>query len=251
MLMMDQNTSRPDLKDIPTPEPTKTWRPVSHYALAQALIVEAQNLGLKLHEEAWRVEDGAMYPKPGEKVVVPGARLYGTLDFEAPDEMDRTIVPSIGIIHANDQSAPMTVFFGAHVMICENGVRTGEFTYKRKHTSGLDIDHIVETVFARMKDETARVQMVHRRMQGLPLTTDQADLLAVKSARAGAFSSSQILQVVREFDCPSYEDFGKMPRSLWRFYNASTHIMKKQSVGRQGEAFEALNKTTFPLIKAA
>jgi len=80
---------------------------------------------------------------------------------------------------------------------------------------------------------------------------DRVEGLAVKAARAGAFSSSKILPVIEEFDKPSFEEFGKMARSLYRLYNSATHIMRDQNPGRQGDAMKALNSVTFPLIKVA
>jgi hypothetical protein len=251
MLMMDANVTRNDLEGMYTPPATKTWKPISHYALVQALVVEAQNLGLKVRSESWRVEDGALYPQKGEKVDIPNARLFGYVDFEPPASMDPTLVPSVGVVHANDMSSALSFFFGAHVLICSNGVRTGEFCIKRKHTTGLNFEETIDTVFARLKSETSRVEQVHSRMQGLPVTVDKAESLIVKAARAGAFPSSQIIPVIDEFEEPTYKEFAEGPRSLWRLYNSATHIMKKQGPARQGEAFASLNRVTFPLIQVA
>ncbi len=64
--------------------------------------------------------------------------------------------------------------------------------------------------------------------------------LIVELARAGAFPSSDILQVAAEFENPRHEEFKE--RNAWNLYQDCTEIMKSQSPARQVEGFKALNR---------
>ena len=56
---------------------------------------------------------------------------------------------------------------------------------------------------------------------------------------AGAFSSSDILPVVQEFENPRHREFND--KNAWSLYNACTEQMKSQSPARMIDGFKALN----------
>jgi hypothetical protein len=64
--------------------------------------------------------------------------------------------------------------------------------------------------------------------------------LVVELAQAGAFASSDILPVVREFENPRHPEFAE--KNGWNLYQSCTEVMKSQSPGRQVEGFKSLNQ---------
>jgi hypothetical protein len=151
MLMLDRSTeiARGDLAQIPTPNPTDTWKPVSHSAVADTLIERAQTRGLALRSERWSVMPGKLYPAPGVKVELNGARLFGALDFGHIEGIDlpEGITPSAGIRNSHDKSFSLSVLFGGRVLVCANGILAAsdnEYVAARKHTSGFDLNTVIE-----------------------------------------------------------------------------------------------------------
>jgi len=61
----------------------------------------------------------------------------------------------------------------------------------------------------------------------------------VELARAEAFSSSDILPVVNEFENPRHEEFKE--RNAWSLYRSCTEVMKSQSPAQHVDGFKALN----------
>jgi hypothetical protein len=68
----------------------------------------------------------------------------------------------------------------------------------------------------------------------------KAHLLVVELAQTGAFASSDILPVVREFENPRHPEFSE--KNGWNLYPSCTEVMKPQSPSRQVDGFKALNQ---------
>jgi hypothetical protein len=81
---------------------------------------------------------------------------------------------------------------------------------------------------------------MHDRLRGWSLRRTTAQSVIVEAAKAGAFSSSDILPVLAEFESPKHSDFRE--RNGWSLYNAATETMKKQSPARQTDGLKALTR---------
>src|SRR5689334_8495144 len=106
MLSKAHEISRNDLVKIPTPEPTDSWRPVAHSDVVDLLTDRAKLRGLKIRTERYAVMDGTLYPAPGQKVELQGARLFGSIDFEPVKGMafPAGCTPSAGLRNSTDKS---------------------------------------------------------------------------------------------------------------------------------------------------
>jgi hypothetical protein len=248
MLSKAHEVTREQLSRIPTPVPTETWRPVPHAEAVSTLIERAGARGLRVRSERYAVLPGALYPQPGMQVSLEGARLFGSLDFEPLSGMlfPAGCTPSAGIRNSHDKSFSLSILSGARVLICANGVLAAEHILNRKHTSGINliqsIDQALDAFMASIRD----FQQSYERLRSWRLSLPKAHHLAVELARAGAFSSSDILPVVNEFENPRHEEFKE--RNAWALYNAVTENAKRQSPARQVESFKALNSVLLPAL---
>ncbi len=244
MLMLRKGTevTREQLREIQTPEPTDSWCPVSHSEIVDTLTDRAAACGLRIRSERFAVVDGALHSEFGEPTRLPGARLYGTRDFDPIPGMPfpEGCTPSAGIRNSHDKSFALSILSGARVFICENGVLSAETVVSRKHTSKIDllasIDNALNAFMASIQDFNEMFQRLNARR----LTRVKAHSLVVEAARAGAFASDSILPIVAEFENPQHEAF--KDRTVWSLYNACTERMKAQSPGRQVDGFKALNQ---------
>lgn len=247
MLMIDRSKeiARGDLAMIPTPNPTNTWRPVSHAAVADTLIERAQARGLSLQSERWSVMPGALHPAPGVKINLDGARLFGALDFDHIDGINLPdgITPSAGIRNSHDKSFSLSVLFGGRVLICANGILAAsdhEFVLSRKHSSGFDLDTVIEAALDGFLSSVRGLADMHEQLSSKKISRARAHHLVVECAKEGAFPSAHILPVVETFENPPHEQFKE--RNLWSLYNGITEVAKRQSPARQVEAFKAMNR---------
>ena len=138
MLMLSHaaEVSRDELYNLATPGPTETWRPVPHIDVVTTLTERAAARSLVVKSERFAVLDGTLHTQFGEPTRLPGARLFGSLDF-APIpglEFPEGCAPSAGIRNSHDKTFALSIFSGARVFICENGVLSAEHVISRKHT---------------------------------------------------------------------------------------------------------------------
>jgi hypothetical protein len=242
MIGKGKEITRDQLRDIQTPEPTDSWCPVSHFDVVNTLTSRAAACGLKIRSERFAVLDGTLHSQFNEPTRLPGARLFGSLDF-APIpglEFPEGCAPSAGLRNSHDKTFALSILSGARVFICENGVLSAEHVISRKHTSGIDllasIDEALNAFMASISGFNELFQRLNERL----LTRTKAHSLIVEAARAGAFASDSILPIVAEFENPQHEAFKN--RTAWSLYNACTERMKAQSPARQTDGFRALNQ---------
>ena len=243
MLMLSKATEvhRASLRGIRTPDPTDSWRPVPHADVVDVLTERAGARGLKITSERFAVLPGYLYPAPGTSLELPGARLFGTMDFAPISGMPFPpgCTPSAGIRNSHDKAFALSILSGARVLVCANGVLSAEHIITRKHTSGIDLVESVDNALDAFLESIRSFQALHERLSTWQLTRIRASALAVDLARAGAFSSSDILPVLAEYEAPSHAEF--TARNAWSLYNAATVRMKIQSPSRQVDGFKALN----------
>jgi hypothetical protein len=114
--------TREQLVNYPAPEPTATWKPVSHGLLVQTLTQVMQDRGLHIVREQFAVQS---------------QKLFGTFDLEW-QKMEE-YGAAVGFRHANDKSMPIQIAVGARVFVCDNMSFLGELIHTRRHTAKLDL----------------------------------------------------------------------------------------------------------------
>ncbi len=250
MLMIDRakEVARCDLANIATPQATKSWRPVGHHEAVETLMDRAIRRGLSIRAERYALLDGASYPRSGDHRPMPGARLFGSLDFDpAPGiPFPVGVTPSMGIRNSHDKSFSLSILAGARVLICANGVLSAEFVVTRKHTSGLNLKVEIDKALDLFIDSLTSFRNSHDRLRNHRLSVTRAHSLIVEMARSGAIASSQILPVANEFESPRHQEFRE--HNAWNLHQAATELMKCQSPSRQLQGFKAL-KSVFDEIR--
>jgi Domain of unknown function (DUF932) len=241
MLSHAREITRAQLSNIPTPGATDSWRPVPHIDVVEAVTALAADRGLRIRSERYAVTDGALHPQPGIQIDMKGARLFGSMDFAPVPGMPfpAGCTPSAGIRNSHDKTFALSILSGARVFVCANGVLAAEHIVSRKHTSRLNLHQAVDFALDEFMRSLQSFNAIHQRLNDQRITRTRAHSLVVEMARAGAFSSSDIVPVVEEFENSRHPEF--RDRTAWTLYQAATETMKKQSPARQTEGFKALN----------
>ena len=249
MLMLDHahEVRRDALAAIPTPVGTRSWRPVPHHQVVDALIDRAQARGLRIVSERYAVTDGAIYPERGHSIPIPGARLYGSLDFEPIDGIPFPdgCRPSAGLRNSHDKSFALSILAGSRVIVCANGLLLAEHVVSRKHTSRLSLSDEIDRALDAFLEAMVDFRQVHDRLHNQRLSRMRGHHAIIELARAGAFASSDILRVANEWAEPRHRAFRE--RTAWTLYQAASEVMKAQSPGRQVDGFKALSETMLAL----
>lgn len=220
-----ERVSRSDLKDVLTPAPTATHKPVPHIQIAELICYEAQRRGYAIQNEEYGLNPAK-------------TKMFGVLRFhpEGHPEYSR----ALGFRNSHDKSLAVGLTSGLSVLICDNLCFGGETTIHRKHTSGIEIEGLIPEAFDNLEHQFIRLE---RNVEGLKiqaLTISSAKLMTVKAAEINAINSSDIIPILQEFRKPGHEEFRE--RNKWSLYNSCTEIAKKYSPARADQAYRKLGK---------
>lgn len=211
----EQFVDRHALALIPTPEPTRTWQPVSHIQ-----VVDSVDHAIRRH--GWRIR-GEQYGLARDQ-----QKMFGviTLEHSASVEWTRTI----GIRNSHDKSLCVGITAGVNVLVCSNLAFGGTTVLQRRHTSGIDLNGLVEDVVTCLEDNYLTLECSLDRLRDVRLNHDQARAILVQAAEINAIPSCDILPIFREFQEPRHEDFNEP--SCWTLLNACTELAHKYSPAR-------------------
>ena len=228
MLIMEEGkyVNRDEVARIDTPCSTRTWRPVPHID-----VIEAVTEAVKAHR--WEIE--------GEKfgLASEGQKMFGVMELShsSSPEWRRCI----GIRNSHDKSIAVGLSAGIEVCVCSNLAFGGTTVIRRKHTSRIDLTELIERAVAGLQDDFLTVETVCEDLKDVYLKDDDdARSCIVRAAELGVINSSDILPVYREFKSPSHEEFSEPTR--WSLLNAFTALIKKYSPQRVDHSYLALNR---------
>ena len=201
-----------ELRQIPIPEETPTYKPVSHYDLATNL---AEVSGTLLRD--YQLE------KSQYGLARDGNQLFGVHTYRnGSDSMGL----SIGFRNSYDKSMSVGIAIGASVFVCDNLALTGEIAIARKHTSNVwqDLEALTITTIYRSQHNFTRIVEDAQVMQGQHLSDNDAYRLIGLMYGNGIISPRQIPVVKKEWLTPQHDAFED--RNTWSFYNAVTEALK-------------------------
>ena len=221
-----------DLRNIPLPEETPTYKPVSHYDLATNLAKVSATL----------LRDYSL-EKSNYGLARDGAQLFGVHTYRnGSDSMGL----SIGFRNSYDKSMSVGIAIGASVFVCDNLALTGEISISRKHSANVwqDLEELTITTIYRSQNNFNRILEDSQVMQSQHLSDDDAYRLTGLLYGHGIISPRQIPVVRKEWLTPSHDDFED--RNMWSFYNPVTEALKGSPPNKIMERHISLHQLLTP-----
>mgnify|MGYP000383241441 FL=1 len=202
-----------DLRTIPLPKETRTYKPVSHYDLAV-------NLG----EVSGGLLRGYQLDKAQYGLAREGNQMFGIHSYR--NGISSSMGLSIGFRNSYDKSMSVGIAIGASVFVCDNLALTGEIAIMRKHTANVwnDLEELTITTIYRSQHNFSKIVEDAETMAERYLSNDNAFRLLGLLYGNDVISPRQIPVVKREWLNPSHDEFED--RNVWSFYNAYTEALK-------------------------
>ncbi|MBC8551756.1 MAG: hypothetical protein ISR95_03470 [Candidatus Marinimicrobia bacterium] len=202
-----------DLRMIPLPNETRTYKPVSHYDLAV-------NLG----EVSGGLLRGYELDKTQYGLAREGQQMFAVLTYRNGTSSGMGL--SIGFRNSYDKSMSVGIAIGAAVFVCDNLALTGEIAIMRKHTQNVwnDLEELIITTVYRSQHNFTRIVEDAEIMRGKYLGNDDAFRLLGLLYGNDIITPRQIPIVKKEWLNPTHEAFEE--RTIWSFYNACTEALK-------------------------
>ena len=206
----DRFVGRSALGTVPTPPRTYSWRPVPHIEVVKAVESAILDRNLNIVDERFGLSR-------------EGLKMFGVITLASHGNPEWT--RCIGIRNSHDQSFAAGICCGVSVLVCSNLCFGGEYVFKRRHTSGIDVDALVSQTLDAMSDGFLTLEERIMELKDTAVTDDEARLFIMRAAESGAIPSCDILQIFNEYKHPKYSDFAEQTR--WALLNSFTEISHK------------------------
>ena len=205
-----------DLQQVPLPQETHTYKPVSHYDLAINLQQVSQDL-LRGHELA-----NCLYGLARE-----GKQMFGVHTYRQAE--DDPLGLSIGFRNSYDKSMSVGIAIGGSVFVCDNLSLTGEITIMRRHTPNVwkDLEELIVTTVYRSKNNFLTITEDAQKMRSLVISDDEAFQWMGLLFGRKVITPRQLPVVKDQWLKPAHEPFRE--RNLWSFYNACTAALESST----------------------
>lgn len=213
---MISNKTREELFNVPVPQKTKSYTPVPHRDIVEAMedILGRHNIGIK--NETYMTNS-------------KGTQLTGIVD------LDRSTASNdfgYRIYFKNSYDKSMSVSFcaAAEVLVCSNGMvvtqQEGE-VFMRKHTG--NVREVLQNRFVESVKQLAPI-MDRTLQHAEKMKTIEVDMQLAAELAGRMFIEEDIINttqlniIKKELDKPSWHAFAEP--NLWSFYNHTTHALK-------------------------
>ena len=199
--------------EIPTPEGTDTWYPLSHGGLIHEVESQLTDAGFLLTGESHALSHD-------------GARYFGLFELNTPGRADRDYCWTVGIRNSHDKSYPAGLVAGSKVFVCDNLSFTGEVRISRKHTrfAARDLRHLTARAVGQLGDRFQQLDERYDAYRSRRMTNPQAHDLIIRAVDCRAITPSQVPEVLQHWREPRHCDFRS--RNAWSLFNACTEVFK-------------------------
>ena len=195
------------------------WQGIQHGELVTKLEERMDAAG-------WKFED--------RKIAVDktGFDMVGAWNLEVPgfSEMSDQKL-AIGFAHSNRCKRALRLLVGSTVLVCTNGMATGEIVLAKKHTIGLSLESEIDEGLKRYLEAAEEIPLRSAALKTTEISEEQADHILMAAGRIGLVGFPILGQVSKEFLHPTYADNGD--KTAWGLYSAFTHVIKKTCVNTQ------------------
>ena len=202
-----KEVSREELATVEAPPPTKTWFPIKHSDVLDAVLETVDQTGFVVEKMRLALSR-------------QGAQFFGTLDLRCP--IADGVSLAVGIRNSINQTLPLGFVAGTRVFVCDNLAFRSELLVSRKHTANgrvrfrEAIAQAVQGLDSFRTVESRRVEL----LRAAALTDVEAESLMLRAYERRIVSHRLLPDVIRGWREPGHGDF--QARTAWSLYNAFT-----------------------------
>lgn len=213
MKRVEYNTNRGALINVPLPQETDTYKPITHEELINLTLESIAQSGFELQNESYRQSSGG---------------LVATGRYNIKNLADKDMQLSIGWQNSYNKQVTLKFALGVYIMLCQNGCVSGDMgSFRRKHTGDVQIftPKTISEYFKTAHEVFAEMQRERDRMKEITLDRrTQAELIGRMYLDNEFIESTQLNVIKRELDHPTHNY--ESPNSLWELYQFTTYSLK-------------------------
>lgn len=202
------------IRQIPIPDATNTYAPVSHSNIIDAVQENLDKSGLSIVNKTYNGNGN-------------GEQLIGMYRVNQGNE---EMGMMIAFRNSYDKSMACGFAAGTEIFVCSNGMITGEISMYRKHTGTVinEIDNKIIQSINSLENYFNILNYDRENMKNIEINKRvTAELLGRMYIEENLINSTQLNIIKRELISPTFEEFNNS--SAWDFYNHCTYSLKKSS----------------------
>lgn len=221
------------LQGIATPNATSTWQPLPHHKVMDTVVAHAKQRNLEIDEIKYRIVPvkGSIFPD-----------MFSTMYMRSDNGVYRNM---LGVRNSHNKRFGASAASGNQVMVCSNGMLTGDHIISKKHTKNVEVsfDQEVSDMFDDVIQTWSNNECRFNGYKATQITDAEFDQLLGSAIRHKAINPSKALKVLNEYNDPRHDAF--KDRNAWSAINAFTEIHKESSMdlyspAKQGKALTAV-----------
>jgi len=212
--MTELRVSEAEVRAVVEPEFTKSWHPVSHAKVLDALTTAAENHGLAIKSKNYTLAN-------------KGSKLFGTWNIDS-GHTDRDW--TFGFRNGLDKSMALGMTAGTTILVCANMCFSGDYIAFRKHTSGLTMDQLVwmaDKAIAATIEKARDFDAWHQNLKEKELTVLRAKAFMFDCLKEGVLPPSKF----KEFIEATVEEYNiSKARSVYTYHGGVTRVLRDTSL---------------------
>lgn len=200
-----------ELFNVRVPVQTDSYSPVSHRTIVEEVRGELDRLGLNVLRTTY---------KPNKL----GTQLVGYMDINSGDN---ELNFRVAFRNSYDKTMSAAFVAGTEVVICSNGMVSGQIVYVRKHTGNIlsELRENIRFTINSLEQEFNTLSRHKEIMKTIGIDSNlPAHLVGELFINEDIITSTQLNIIKKELVKPSFEY--NTPGSLWELYNHITHSLK-------------------------
>jgi hypothetical protein len=209
LVSMDQ------LKRVPVPPTTNTWRPIPHHRFVELVVRQLAKVGMTVQ----RQEHGLW----GDE----GQRYFGALTIGNVLTTIEHVALVVVLRNAHDKRFRASIGCGGGCWICDNLSISAEVVVARKHTIHImtALPNLIAGAISNLQAAKTTQDRRFTYYQDTDINNSQFHDLAVLAIDAGIVTANKLPRVLNEWRVPRYPEF--RDRNAWSGFNAFTQTLKE------------------------
>lgn len=224
-----RRVSENEVMAVPEPMFTKTWRPVAHRRVIEALDAACGNMELVVQSKEYSVNQN-------------GSRMFGVWHLDYGRSAERGL--SLGFRNSIDKSMVVGIVSGTKVFVCDNLAFSGDYLTFHKHTSGLTDKRLYDMAQGAVRGAIPKMLEFdgwQKALKEVAVSRQDRKLLTYDAMTEKVFAPGQFFN----FEDALHEELRLIQyaqMSLWAFYGGVTRLMRNASLFQVADRSKKLNQ---------
>ena len=211
---MKTRTTESTVRIVPEPKFTKSWHPVSHGKVIDALGVAVKNAGLEVIDRYYSLQRN-------------GLNVFGTWHL---NQKFNGGLWMLGFRNSMCKDFSIGICAGTNIIVCSNMVFSGEFIEFRRHTSGVNLEELSILSVRGVNSITEKLERLTKWQTNLKkysLHREEFKVLTFNAMKKGVIPTTKFNQFIK---CHDKEACLNEAPSLYTFHGGVTRLMRNSSL---------------------